>query len=109
MNAYEPMTSFVLRLLIREVLPCSTWRLLANRGRMHVQTQFWPWGHWVRNVRRELSELVSDHVFRYGDVLVVLPIVDLELQTHEVGQYGCRPCLGLDWGQPLAGLRSLYR
>lgn len=80
------------------------YKAAVSQLRSHAQTQFRLW-----DVRRELSELVSDHVFRYGDVLVVLPIVDLELQTHKIGQYGCRPCLGLDWGQPLAGLRSLYR
>jgi hypothetical protein len=38
-----------------------------------------------RNIRRKFPELVSDHVFRYGDVLVVLAIMYLELQTDEVG------------------------
>jgi hypothetical protein len=39
---------------------------------------------------------MSDHVFGYGDVLVVLAIVDLELEAHKVGQYGRRARLRLD-------------
>jgi hypothetical protein len=39
----------------------------------------------ARYVRRELPQLVSNHVLRYGDLVVHLAIVDLEALAHEVG------------------------
>jgi hypothetical protein len=74
---------FVLRLLVREVLPCATshWSVwvyyytLCNHATLAVRGKY---------VRRKLSKLVSDHVFCYGDILVILPIVYLELETHKV-------------------------
>lgn len=38
----------------------------------------------VFNIRREFSQLVPDHILRYGDVEIVLPIVNLKLETDEV-------------------------
>lgn len=57
------------------------------------------------DVRCELSQLVADHVFRYGEVHVILAIVYLELETEEVGQDGCGARLRLDRGLLLSGLR----
>lgn len=51
-----------------------------------------------RNSRRKLSQLVSNHVFRYRDEVVILAIVNLEPQPDKVGQDGRR-----------AGLRSHRR
>lgn len=39
-------------------------------------------------VRRELAQLVSDHVLGYDDVVVYLAVVHLEQEAHEVGQDG---------------------
>lgn len=46
--------------------------------------------------RRKFSELVSNHFFGYGDVEIVLPIVNLEFQANEVWQDRRRASLGLN-------------
>ena len=35
-------------------------------------------------VRREFSQLATDHVLRYCDIIVLLAVVNLELQANEV-------------------------
>ena len=40
-----------------------------------------------QDLRGELSELVSHHVFRDGHVVIDLSVVDLELESYEVWQY----------------------
>jgi hypothetical protein len=57
-------------------------------------------------VRRKFSQLVTDHILRYGDIIVLLAIVDLELQTHEVREDSRRARLRLDGGLSFASLRS---
>lgn len=39
---------------------------------------------------------MSDHVLRDDDIVVYLPVMHLELQTDEIGQYCCGACLCLD-------------
>lgn len=52
--------------------------------------------------RRELPQLVAHHVLRDSDVVIDLPIVDLELQPHEVRQDGRRARLRLYRRRPLS-------
>lgn len=47
---------------------------------------------------------MSDHVFRYRDVVVDLAVVHGELEADEAGQDGGGSRLGLDGLGPLAGL-----
>lgn len=47
-------------------------------------------------LRRELSQLVSNHILRYPHINVLLSIVHLKDQAHEVGQDCCAPGLCLD-------------
>lgn len=63
----------------------------------------------LENVRRKFSQLVSDHVFRYGDIIVLLPVVDLKLQADEVGQNRSGARLRLDRGLAFTGLNSCNR
>ena len=48
------------------------------------------------NLRGELSELVSHHIFRDGHFVVYLSVVDLEAESYEVWQYRCGSCHGFD-------------
>ena len=73
-----PHFSLVLRLLIRERLPC----------------------------RRKLAELVSHHILRYPDAVVDLAIVHLECESNEVWENGGTSGLGFDGRSLLAGLRA---
>ena len=51
------------------------------------------------DLRRELSQLVADHLLGDGHVVVHLAIVHLKFQPDEVGQNGRRACLCPDrWG-----------
>lgn len=56
------------------------------------------------DIRRELAQLVAHHLLGDQDLQVVLAIVDLELQSNEVGEDGGGAGLRLDRGDPLAGL-----
>lgn len=56
------------------------------------------------DVRRKFSQLVSDHVLGYCDIIVLLAVVHLELQANKVRQDGRRARLRLDWGLSLASL-----
>lgn len=47
---------------------------------------------------------MAHHVLRDSYINVVLPIVYLELEAHEVGQDGRGTCLGLNWGNAFAML-----
>lgn len=57
-------------------------------------------------VRRKLSQFVSNHVLRYCDIIVLLAVVDLELQTDKVWQDCSGACLCLDGSLSLTGLHS---
>src|SRR5690606_33945544 len=46
--------------------------------------------------RRELAELVADHLFRDEDRNVFLPVVDAERQAHELRQDGGAAAPGLN-------------
>lgn len=61
------------------------------------------------HLRREFTQLVSHHVFRYGHVMVYDAIVNLEAKTHEVGQDSRCSCLRLYRRSSLARLRSYDR
>lgn len=39
---------------------------------------------------------MPDHILRYGHIVVNLPIMDLKLESDEVGEDSCGACLGLD-------------
>jgi hypothetical protein len=56
--------------------------------------------------RRELSKLVTDHIFGDSDIVVDFAVVDLEDQADKVGQDGGTACLCLDRRRTLAGLGS---
>lgn len=44
---------------------------------------------WIREaLRRELAQLVAHHLFGNGYVMVYLAVMHLELETHEVREYG---------------------
>ena len=60
-------------------------------------------------LRREFSQLVSDHVLCYSHVMVDFAIVHLKDQTHEVRQDGRAACLSLDRRCSFSRLRSYYR
>lgn len=57
------------------------------------------------NLRRELPQLVSDHILRYPHIVIYLAIVDLEDEAHEGGENGCASGLRLDGRDALASLR----
>lgn len=57
-------------------------------------------------VRRELPELVSDHLLGDGEVVVDLAVVDLEPQADKVGKDGGGAGLSLDRRRLLARGRS---
>ena len=102
-DAHATQSLFVLGLLVCEVLPCPAERVsLALFGLELCNMRFKATGY----VRRKFSQLVTDHVLRYCDIIVFLAIVDLELQTHEVWEdsRGARLCL--DGRLSFAGLRS---
>ena len=56
-----------------------------------------------QDLRGELSELVSHHVFGDGHVVIYLSVVDLELESYEVWQYRRRSGRGFDGRGALAG------
>jgi hypothetical protein len=58
------------------------------------------------DVRCKFSQLVSDHVFGYGNIQIGFAIVYLELLANKVWQDGCGACLSLDRRYLLAGLGS---
>ena len=60
----------------------------------------------TKNLRRELSKLVSDHVFCYPHVVVYLAIVYLKDEPHKVGQYCGTSRLCLNRWCPFTWLRS---
>ena len=64
--------------------------------------------HCVRceDIRRKFSQLVSDHVLRYCDIVVLLSVVDLEFEANKVRQDGCRARLCPDRSLLFADLRS---
>lgn len=57
-------------------------------------------------LRRELSQLVTDHVFGYPHIMVYLAIVHLKNEADEVGQDGSTAGLGLDRRDSFARLRT---
>lgn len=57
------------------------------------------------HVRRKLPKLVPNHVLRDGHMVVVLAVVNLERESHKVGQNRRRPCLCSYRGDFLALLR----
>lgn len=46
---------------------------------------------------------MSHHFLRNRNLEIILPVMDLELQAHEIGQDGRGAGLRLDRGDPLAG------
>lgn len=56
--------------------------------------------------RRELAQLVPDHVLGDGHVVVHYAVVHLELEAHEVGQDGGGARLRPDRPYSLARLRT---
>ena len=62
----------------------------------------------VSHSRCKLSQLVTDHIFRYPYIVVALAIVNLKYEAHEVRQYRCAAGLGFDRRRSLARLRSNY-
>lgn len=62
--------------------------------------------HVAKNLRGELSKLVSHHIFGDRHLVVDLAIVHRELETDEAGEDGGGSCLRLDRLGPLTGLRS---
>ena len=58
------------------------------------------------DIRRKFSQLVSNHVLRYCDIVVLLSVVDLELEAYKIRQDGRRARLRPDRGLFFAGLRS---
>ena len=59
-----------------------------------------------KNLRRELAQLMPDHVLGDGDVVVDLAVVDRELEADEVGQDGRGARLRADRAYPFAGRRA---
>lgn len=60
-------------------------------------------------VRRKFSQLVSDHVLGYCDIIILLAVVDLELEANKVRQDSRRAGLCLDRSLSFAGLCSRDR
>lgn len=58
------------------------------------------------DVRREFSQLVTDHILRYRDIIVLLSIVDLEPEPDEIRKDRSRARLRLDWGLSFTGPHS---
>ena len=56
------------------------------------------------DLRGKFSQLVSYHVLGDADIGVVLAIVNLKDQAHEIGQNGCTSGLRLDWKRSLTRL-----
>lgn len=48
------------------------------------------------NIRNVFPELPPDHLLRDQHILIILPVVDGEPQTDEVGENGCAALLRLD-------------
>src|SRR5260370_9433832 len=57
--------------------------------------------------RRELAELVADHLLRHHHRDVLLPVVDAESQPDELRQYGRAPAPNLDHLVAARGTRLL--
>lgn len=57
-----------------------------------------------RYVRRELAQLMPDHVFRDGDGQIVLAVMNLKVEPDKVGQDRGGPGLRAHWGHLVAGL-----
>jgi hypothetical protein len=58
-----------------------------------------------RNILRELSKLVPNHVLRYSHIVIHLSIVDLKYKTDEIRQDCGASSLRLDRRDLLAWLR----
>jgi hypothetical protein len=85
----------VLRLLICEILPCPA---MPSQHIYDPRNCHWQLCSTVvarSDVRRKFSQLVSDHVFGYGNVHVAFAVVNLELQPDKVRQYRRRARLCL--------------
>lgn len=63
-----------------------------------------PPNHYKLNLRRELSQFVSDHILRNRHMGVVSTIVNLELQPHKVGQDRRRSGLRSHGGHLVVGV-----
>jgi len=85
----------ILRLLVRELLPCPASPLAFIAKSIHCQ---------LGDLRGKFSQLVSYHVLGDADIGVVLAIVNLKDQAHEIGQNGCTSGLRLDRKRSLARL-----
>ena len=85
-----------LSLLYRKVLPPLSLQVLPQ---LFILT------HLIRKPfprRYKLPQLPADHLIRYQQLLVDLPIVDRESVAHELGQYGGCSSLRAD-GRCLSG------
>lgn len=96
---------FVLRVLVRELLACTRPTCQLTTPQVPIGGH----GNSVMNIRREFSQLASNHVFCYGDVYVILAIMDLEFMAHENRKDRRRARLRLDRRCLLAGQQLVDR
>lgn len=105
-------TLFVLRHLVRKGLSYSVTpiksAIMVSQQSFHVlsnlpsrNTQTW------NDLRREFAQLVADHIFGDGNVLVRSAVVHHEIHTNKVGQNSSRARLRLDDLLLVAGLDGL--
>lgn len=89
----------VLRVLVRESLSRPVCSTISDHFRD-------PFVKFRGYLRREFSQLVTDHVLGYPHIVVDLAVVHLEDEADKVGEDGCAAGLRLDRGCTLSSFRA---